>query len=129
MALLKVYTQVQNYEQLRNNVAQVIKLICSAALNCDEIPTAPSNIEMVYCEGIDLVNIDYIIEIIACRRKNLEKISQKIVSGLNAVYPDKHFSVYFNLIEEDGMANTPRKSIEDKPISIEEAIKISRSIN
>jgi hypothetical protein len=44
---------------------------------------------------------------------------------LNKIYSDKLFSIYFNNITEDGMANTPRVSAESAPITIDEAVQIS----
>jgi hypothetical protein len=70
--------------------------------------TDEASVETVYCEGIDLIGIDYIMEIIAVERPNMQKIVDDIIAGLNKIYPDTKFSVYFNLISKNGMANTPR---------------------
>lgn len=104
-----------------------IKLICSAGLKCPEIPTSPDKIETAYIEGIGLAGIDFIIEITAIERPNLHEVSQKIIAGLNTVYPNQIFSVYFNLIQEKGLAHTPRSANNDKPLTIEEAVRISKS--
>ena len=127
MALIKIYSLALNKEFVRNNLTQSLRLIGSAVLNCPEIPTTPSSIEVIYCEGIDLAGIDYIIEIVACKRPNLQKISDNLISALNAVYPKILFSVYFNLIEEAGMTSSPRIKSTEKAISTEEAIDIAKS--
>ncbi len=92
-----------------------------------EVPTTPGSIETVFIEGIDLIGIDYIIEIIAVERPNQQAIAEQFIAGLNQVYPDKLFSVYFNNIGEIGMANTPRPAISNSPITMDEAIKRSVS--
>ena len=125
MALIKICSESKTEKQI-NETAKAIKLICSAALNCADIPTKPSQVETVSVKGVDLVGIDYILEIVACERPNMQEISEKIITGLNAVYPDILFSVYFNIIREQGMASTPRQHPNDKPISIEEAIKVCK---
>lgn len=125
MALIKIYSEPKTEKQI-NDIAKTIKLICSAALNCTDIPTKPSQIETTRMIGIDLVGIDYIIEIVACERRNTQEIGKKIIAGLNAVYPDILFSVYFNIIKEEGMASTLRQYPNDNPISMEEAIKICK---
>ncbi|MEI6054001.1 MAG: hypothetical protein WCQ49_01395 [Candidatus Saccharibacteria bacterium] len=109
MALIKIYSEPRNDDQLPE-VAKSIKQVCSKALDCPEVPTSPNQIETVKCTGIDLVGIDYIFEVICCKRPNMQQIGDSIISGLNAIYPETLFSVYFNIIEEDGMASTPRNS-------------------
>src|SRR3990172_3502094 len=101
MALIKIYYEPNKDTQI-DNVAKTIKLISSAALNCSEVPTSPSQVETVKIMGIDLVGIDFILEIVACERPKMQEIANSIISGLNAVYPDNFFSVYFNLIKEEG---------------------------
>jgi hypothetical protein len=108
MALLKIYTEPKNFSKTREYVGKSIKIVAAAALDCPTIPTAINNIETVLIEGLDLVGIDYIIEIIACKRPNMQKIANDIITGLNKIYPDLYFSVYFNLIDAEDMANTPR---------------------
>lgn len=125
MALIKIYSESNDVEQL-SDTARTIKLVAAAALNCPEIPTKPSQVETVIGKSIDLIGIDYILEVVACERPNLQKIGNAVISGLNAVYPDKLFSVYFNIINEDGMATTPRQHIDDEPISMDEAIEQSK---
>ena len=127
MALLKIFTSADNYDFLHQKLSYAIKMVASAALNCNEIPTTPSDLEIVYNEGIDLAGIDFIIEIVGCERPNLQNISEQIIKGLNVIYPDKSFSVYFNIINKSGMANTSRSKNNDKPINMDEAIKLSRS--
>ena len=73
-----------------------------------ELPTDEGSVETVYGEGIDLIGIDYILEIIAVERPDLQGIADGIVNGLNEIYPDIKFSVFFNLISEIGMAHTVR---------------------
>ena len=126
MALLKIYTMPENKSFLREELGYKIKLIFSAALNCTEIPTSPSNIELVYSEGVDLADIDFIIEIVACARPSIQDISDSIITNLNNIYPDKLFSVYFNLIQEEGMANSPRASKSDRPITMGEALELAK---
>lgn len=127
MALLKIYTEPANFERTREEVAKVIKLISAAALNCPEVPTSPNSVETVLVEGLDLIGIDFIVEIIACKRPGMQKIADEIIDGLNEVYPDLLFSVYFNLIDQDGMANTPRQSVESKVLNMREAIGKSKN--
>lgn len=126
MALIKVYTQETNRGELFKGVASTVKLIGAAALNVPSLPTTPGNIEIVYGEGIDLIGIDYILEVIAVERPNQQVIAEKMIEGLNKVYPSKLFSIYFNNISESGMANTPRSEVELIPITMEEAV--SRSL-
>ena len=125
MALVKIYSESNETEQIKST-AKTIKLITSAALDCSEVPTKPSQIETVMGQGLDLIGIDYILEIVACERSNMQKIGNEIISGLNAVYPDMLFSVYFNIINDEGMAATPRKHIDDEPVSMDEAIRQSK---
>ena len=126
MALIKIYTLPENQPALRGRVAKSVKLVAAAALNVPGVPTSPGSIETVYGKGIDLIGIDYILEIIAVERPNQQKIADTIISGLNQVYPDILFSVYFNNIQEIGMANTPRKTNPSAPITITEAIERSK---
>ncbi len=126
MALIKVYTLEQNKEYLHKSVANTVKLIGAAALNVDELPTTPENIEIVYGEGIDLVGIDFILEVIAVKRQNQQDIARSMIRGLGEVFPNKLFSIYFNNISESGMANTPRATSSSTPITMEEAIMRSR---
>jgi len=109
MALIKIYSEPRNDNKLPA-VAKSIKQVCSEALDCPEIPTSPNQIETVKCTAIDLVGIDYILEVICCERPNMQSIGDSIISKLNAIYPETFFSVYFNIIKEDGMASTPRNS-------------------
>ena len=90
------------------------------------MPTNPGTIETVLVEGIDLVGIDYILEVIAVKRPNQQRIAENIIDGLNRIYPDTFFSVYFNNIQEAGMANTQRESESMKPITMDEAIERSK---
>lgn len=122
MALIKIYTERQNFEELRAHVAKNIKLIGAAALNVLEVPTSPSSIETVLGEGLDLIGIDYICEIIAVERPGEQAIADNFIAGLNAVYPEKLFSAYFVHIKENGMANTPRNGETLPPISMNEAV-------
>ena len=123
MALIKIYSKPDKQEQLIN-IAKAVKLICSAALNCPEVPTKPSQIEIVTATGLDLAGIDFILEVVACERPNLSSIGDNIISGLNAVYHDILFSIYFNIIKTEGMSSTPRQQSDDSPISIKEAIDL-----
>ncbi|MFZ2494749.1 MAG: hypothetical protein WAW60_03210 [Candidatus Saccharimonadales bacterium] len=125
MALLKIYTLKGNKQQLFNEIAPAMKYVAAAALNVPSMPTTPANIETVYCEGIDLIDIDYIIEIIAVERPNQQHIADKFIAGLNQMYPDRLFSVYFNIISENGMASSLRKHSNDNPITMKEAIERS----
>lgn len=127
MALIKVYALQDKREELFSGVARSIKFVSAAALNVPDMPTTPGSIETVFVEGIDLIGIDYILEIIAVERPNQQQIAQDIIEGLNTVYPHKTFSVYFNLIEESGMANTPRATTSEDELTMEEAIKRSKS--
>ena len=129
MALIKIYTEQQNFEELRTHVARTIKLVGAAALNVPEVPTSPSSVETVLAEGLDLIGIDYICEIIAVERSNEQDIANSFVEGLNAIYPEKLFSAYFVHIEMNGMANTPRNSRKIPPLSMEEAILQAKELN
>lgn len=122
MALIKIYTELENVEELRAHVARSVKLVAAAALNVPEVETTPSSIETVYVEGLDLIGIDYICEIIAVRRPDEQSIADSFIAGLNQIYPSKLFSVYFVHIDEVGMSNTPRQSVPSQPITMEEAV-------
>ena len=126
MALVKIFTEKENYGDLVDHVANSVKLVSAAALNVPDLPTTPDGIETVYVEGLDLVGIDYILEIIAVVRPNQQAIAGGIIDGLNQIYPGKLFSVYFVNIAEDGMANTPRPCSESRPISMEEAVNLAK---
>lgn len=126
MALIKIYAKPERHDELIKEVSGVVKLIAAAALNVPEVPTAPSGVEMVFVEGIDLAGIDYIIEIIAVKRANQQAIAEEFIRGLNQVFPSKLFSVYFNNIQEKGMASTPRPVKHEEPISMKEAIERSK---
>jgi hypothetical protein len=108
MALIKIYSLPENKVALLSSVAKDIKSVAAQALDTPEIPTDEASVETVYCEGIDLIGIDYIMEIIAVERPNQQQIADKIIAKLNEIHPNTKFSVYFNLIAENGMANTPR---------------------
>jgi len=125
MALVKIFTEEKDHETIAK-VARIIKIICAAALNSREIPTGLNTVETVVGEGIDLIGIDYILEVVACERGNEDEIAREIVRGLNTIFPDKYFSVYFNLIGEKGMANTPRPKEDDIYLTMDEAIELSR---
>ncbi len=126
MALVKIYAKAEKRKELIGHVAGSVKLVCAAALNVESVPTTPGGIETVFIEGIDLVGIDYILEIIAVERPNQQQIAEDIIHGLNEVYPDTLFSVYFNNIREVGMANTPRQKQEATSITMKEAIERSK---
>lgn len=64
MALIKIYTEEKNVDELRAHVARSVKLIGAAALNVPGVETTPGSVETVRGEGIDLIGIDYICEII-----------------------------------------------------------------
>ena len=126
MALLKIYSLVQNRAKVLSEIGNAIKIIGSAALNCETIPTSPAQIETVYVEGVDLIGIDYIIEIIACERPHMQQIADDFIFCLNAVYPGVKFSVYFNLIKAEGMANTLRAKQSEAPLTLEQAVERAR---
>ena len=109
MALVKIYSLPSKKEDLVNQISRDIKRVVARSLDTATIPTSEDSVETVFCEGIDLIGIDYIMEIIAIERPHQQKIADNIITGLNQIYPDKKFSVYFNLISEIGMANTPRE--------------------
>ncbi len=125
MALIKIYTKTDNFDQTRKKVAKAIKIISAGTLNCSEVPTSIDSIETVLVEGLDLIGIDYIVEIIACKRPNMQKIAEDTIVGLNTIYPDLLFSVYFNLISENGMANTPRLKTNNDYLTIQQAIELA----
>jgi len=108
MALIKIYSLPDKKEALIGGIAKNIKSVVAKALNTLEVPTNEDSIETVFGEGIDLIGIDYIMEIIAIERLNQQKIADEIISELNKIYPEIKFSVYFNLISEIGMAHTSR---------------------
>lgn len=122
MALIKIYAEQKNVEELRDHVARSVKLVAAAALNVPEVETTPSSVETVYAEGLDLIGIDYICEVIAVRRPDEQSIADNFIAGLNQIYPGKLFSVYFVHIDEVGMSNTPRQSVPSQPITMEEAV-------
>ena len=123
MALIKIYTKKENYEELFSHVAKAIKLVGSAVLNFEGFETTPGSVETVYIEAIDIIGIDYICEIIAVRRPDEQSIADNFITGLNQIYPNKLFSVYFVHIDEIGMSNTPRPSSDFRSISMSEAIR------
>lgn len=126
MALIKIYATLEKRDNVVSHISHSVKLIASAALNVPEIPTNPSGIETVFIEGVDLVGIDYIVEIIAVERPNQQAIANNFINGLNAVYPKQLFSVYFNNISKVGMANTPRAGVLDEQLTMDEAIQRSK---
>jgi hypothetical protein len=110
MALVKVYALPGNKLALLSSVARDIKAVVAQALDTPGIPTDEGSVETVYGEGLDLIGIDYIMEIIAVERPNQQQIAETIIRELNNIHPSVKFSVYFNLISENGMANTPRRN-------------------
>lgn len=126
MALIKIYAEADRLPELRQHVAHSIKLVGAAALSVPGVETTPGHVETVYAEGLDLIGIDYICEIIGVERPNEQKIADKFITGLNAVYPDKLFSVYFVHIQEEGMSNTPRQKVDTRPISMEDAVRMAK---
>jgi hypothetical protein len=126
MALIKIITKAENHDELKSHIAHSAKMVGAAVLNVPECETTPSSVETAYIEGLDLVGIDYIFEIIAIKRNNQQEIAEKFIKGLNEIYADKLFSVYFNNIEEDGMANTPRPLLKNAPITVGEVVRIAR---
>lgn len=125
MALVKIYAEPKNHKKLINGLSSAVKLVVAAALNVPKVPTRPSGVETVSCSGVDLVGIDYILEVIAVERPNEQQIANNIIEGLNRIYPELFFSVYFVHILENTMANTPRKTIEDEMITMDEAVERS----
>lgn len=123
MALIKIYTKKENYKELFSHVARAVKLVGSATLNVEGFETTPDGVETVYVEAIDIIGIDYICEIIGVKRPDEQAIADNFITGLNQIYPDKLFSVYFVHIDEIGMSNTPRPSSDFRPISMSEAIR------
>ncbi len=128
MALIKIYTEPNNLNELRAHVAQSIKLVAAAALNVPEVEATSGSIETVYTEGLDLIGIDYICEIIAVKRPNEQAIADNFIAGLNQIYPDKLFSVYFVHIDEVGMSNTPRPRADGRAISMNEAVEVAKGM-
>ncbi len=126
MALIKIYAEKNNLEELRSHVARSVKLIGAAALNVPRVETTPGSVETVLGEGLDLIGIDYICEIIAVERPAEQSIADNFINGLNKVYPDKLFSVYFVHIPVEGMSNTPRQKIAGRAITMSEAIAMSK---
>lgn len=126
MALIKIYTEQKNIEELRRHVARSVKLVAAAALNVPEVKTTPGSVETVYAEGIDLIGIDYICEVIAIQRPDEQAIADSFIKGLNQIYPDKLFSIYFLHIDKIGMSNTPRNSAPGQPITMEIAVEMAK---
>ena len=125
MALIKIYTKRENYKELFSHVARAVKLVGSATLNVEGFETTPDGVETVYVEAIDIIGIDYICEIIAVKRPDEQVIADNFITGLDQIYPDKLFSVYFVHIDEIGMSNTPRPSSDFRSISMNEAIRVA----
>ena len=123
MALIKIYTKRENYKELFSHVARAVKLVGSATLNVEGFETTPDGVETVYVEAIDIIGIDYICEIIGVKRPDEQAIADNFITGLNQIYPNKLFSVYFVHIDEIGMSNTPRPSSDFRSISMSEAIR------
>lgn len=127
MALIKIYAEANRLSELRAHVAWSIKLVATAVLNVSDVETTPGHVETVYSEGLDLIGIDYICEIIGVERPNEQEIADDFIRGLNEIYPDKLFSIYFVHIREEGMSSTPRKGTMQEPISIDEAVRLAKS--
>lgn len=96
-----------------------------AALNVPDFETTLGRVETVLVEGLDLVGIDYILEIVGVERPDEQQIADDFIAGLKKVYPETLFSVYFSHIKEVGMSNTPRLAANDEPISMERAIELA----
>ncbi|MGE5312833.1 MAG: hypothetical protein ACM3MA_02405 [Acidobacteriota bacterium] len=128
MALIKIYTEEKNVDELRAHVARSVKLIGAAALNVPGVETTPGSVETVRGEGIDLIGIDYICEIIAVKRIGEQAIADSFIHGLGQVYPDKLFSVYFVHIDKEGMSNTPREHTKSEPIDMATAVLRAREV-
>lgn len=126
MALIKIYAKKHQFPELRSHVARTIKLVGAAALNVPGVETTPDNVETVLGEGLDLIGIDYICEIIAVERPNEQEIADNFIAGLNAVYPEKLFSAYFVHIKEVGMSNTPRPHSDAQSIDMDEAVQMAK---
>jgi len=126
MALIKIFTKQENYNELKSHVANSVKLVAAAALNTPEISTTPDSVRTVYVEGINLVDIDFILEVIAVERSDQQRISDDIIIALNQIYPEELFSIYFNNISESSMANTPRVDIESESISMKDAVELAK---
>jgi len=128
MALVKIYTTIQRrQDDSFGFIARAVKRVVAAALNVPSVPTSPDSVETVFIEGIDLIGIDYILEVIAVERPEQQSIAESIIEGLNRIYPEELFSVYFNNISEIGMAHTPRDIKPVEPISMQQAIERCRS--
>ena len=128
MAIIKIYTKKENYEELFEHVAKAIKLVGSAVLNVEGFETIPGSVETVYIEAIDIIGIDYICEIIGVKRPDEQSIADNFIAGMNEIYPNKLFSVYFVYIDEMGMSNTPREKVVSSPISLNEAVAEGRNL-
>ena len=126
MALIKIYTKKENYKELFSHVARAVKLVGSATLNVEGFETTPDGVETVYVEAIDIIGIDYICEIIGVKRPDEQAIADNFITGLNQIYPNKLFSVYFVHIDEVGMSHTPRSSGNSRPISMNEAVVLAK---
>ena len=126
MALIKIYAEVDRLPELRTHVARSIKLVGAAALNVPGMETTPGHVETVYSEGLDLIGIDYICEIIGVERPNEQEIADNFIAGLNAIYPAILFSAYFVHIKEAGMSNTPRQRSDTEPITMDEAVRMAK---
>lgn len=126
MALIKIYAEADSLPELWAHVARSIKLVGAAALNVPGVETTPGHVETVYAEGLDLIGIDYICEIIGVERPNEQEIADNFIAGLNKIYPDKLFSVYFVHIQEEGMSNTPRQRQDIAPITMDEAVRLAK---
>lgn len=60
-------------------------------------------------------------------RPNEQQIADNFIAGLNAVYPETLFSIYFSHIKEVGMSNTPRPAANDESIDMKQAIELAKS--
>lgn len=126
MALIKIYCTQDNVDHLRSHVANSIKLVGAAVLNVPEVLTTPGHVETVFGEGLDLIGIDYICEIIAVKRPNEQLIADNFIEALNRIYPNKSFSVYFVHIDVEGMSNTPRAKAYEEPITADQAVRAAK---
>lgn len=80
----------------------------------------------MFISSIDRSGLIIFWRLLQLSGQNQQQIAEYIIHGLNEVYPDTFFSVYFNNIQEVGMANTPRQKQKATSITMEEAMRGAR---
>jgi hypothetical protein len=128
MALFEVYYDEKIDGNLCERVFESARLVGSAVLNePPEFTTKPSNVEIVPIMAWKLKEksgIDFIIAITAVEgRSDPEKRAETLIKTMNKVFPELKFSTFYRYVSETGMMATSREDFNDKPLTLDEALK------